>query len=266
MNYWEFALEPTKYSDDIYHIGAETAPCWLIKSTDGLILLDTGLPQTLYLILDNMRKLNFDYRNIKHIIHSHGHIDHIGGTRALVALTGAKTYIGFGDEDTVRGKNELQWTNEFERPFEEPFEPDVILHDGEELQIGDKKFLFIATPGHTKGTMSIFFNTQENGREYRAGMFGGGGLLSMSHIYLEKYGLPNSLRDDFLNSIDKVYNEKVEIHLGNHLGDNKHREKIKKIDKGFNPFLDGSTWKWFLDKRKQEAIDFFTKDEKFLNM
>ena len=260
MEYWEFALEPTRYTEDVYHIGAETAPCWLIKSTEGLILLDTGLPQTLYLILENLRKLNFDYRDIRHIIHSHGHIDHIGGTRALVALTGAKTYVGYGDEETVRGKNGLQWTNEFNRPFEEPFEPDVIVRDGEKIKIGDKEFLFVATPGHTAGTMSIFFNCYEQGKEYRAGMFGGGGLLSMSRKYLDKYGLPISLREDFLNSIDKVYDERVEVHLGNHLGDNKHREKIKEILNGVNSFLDGSTWKWFLDKRRNEAIEFFKKD------
>ena len=44
------------YTDDIYHIGSKNAPCWLIKSTDGLILLDTGLPKTLYQIIDNIYK------------------------------------------------------------------------------------------------------------------------------------------------------------------------------------------------------------------
>ncbi len=261
MQYWEFALPPTKYTDDVYHIGAEHAPCWLIESTDGLILLDTGLPQTLYLLLDNLRKLGFDYRDIRHIIHSHGHIDHIGGTRALVALTGAKTYIGYGDEETVRGNNALQWCNEYNREFEEPFAPDVIVHDREKVQIGDKEFLFVATPGHTAGTMSIFFNCCDKGKTYRAGMFGGGGLNSMKRSYLEKYGLPMSLRKDFLQSIDKVYNEKVEVHIGNHLEDNNHQEKMQTAAHGVNPFLDGSTWKRFLDKRRAEAVEFFKQDE-----
>ncbi len=259
MNYWEFALQPCRYTDDFYHIGAETAPCWLLKSTEGYILIDTGLPKTLYLIMENLRKIGVDYRDIKHIIHTHGHIDHIGGTRALVALTGAKTYIGYGDEKTVRGEDELQWTNEFQMPFEEAFIPDYVVQDGGKIKIGDKEIMFIGTPGHTAGTMSLFFNVKEKGKEYRAGMFGGG-LLSMSGDYLRKYGLPFSLREDFIKSIDKVYNERVEVHVGNHLGDNKHREKIKRIGESENPFLDGSTWKWFLDKRRDEALDFFQKD------
>ena len=82
-------------------------------------------------------------------------------------------------------------------------------------------------------------------------MFGGGGLKPMEFKYLNKYNLPYSLRSDFINSINKVYNEKVEIHLGNHLGDNRHREKIKNIKNKGNPFVDIKTWKWFLDKRKK---------------
>lgn len=257
MEYWTYYLEPAKYTDDFYHIGAQNAPCWLLKSTDGLILIDTGLPQTLYQILINLEKTGFDYRDIKHIIHSHGHIDHIGGTRALVALTGAKTYIGAGDKDMAEGKNELQWTNEFGIPFEEPFVPDVLIRDGDELKIGDKRFKFYETPGHSRGSLTFYFNVSYAGKEYTAGMFGGGGLKSMSKEYLNKYGLPLSLREDFIKSIDKVYDLVPDVHVGNHLGDNKHFEKLGKVGKADNSFIDGSTWKWFLDKRKGEAKEYF---------
>ncbi|MBE6696647.1 MAG: MBL fold metallo-hydrolase [Ruminococcaceae bacterium] len=261
MSYWTLKLAPTKYCDDVYHVGSQTAPCYLINSTDGIILLDTGMPKTLYQILLNIKEIGFDYRDIKHIIHSHGHIDHIGGTRALVELTGAKTYIGKGDEDTVSGRDGLQYTNEFNMRYEEPFEPDFVLNDGDRVVIGNKKFDFVSTPGHTKGTMSIFFNASDKGRDYRAGTFGGGGLNTMSRKYLERYGLPLSLRDDFIKSIEKVYNSPVELHIGNHLGDNKHNEKILHLGEEKNPFLDGSTWKWFLDKRKAEALAFFENDK-----
>lgn len=267
MNYWDYYLEPVKYTDDCYHIGSKNAPCWLVKSSDGLILIDTGLPQTLYQILLNVDLLGLNYRDVKHIIHSHGHIDHIGGTRALVALTGAKTYIGAGDADTVTGKNRLQWTNEFNRPFEEPFEPDCILRDGDQITIGDKEFRFYETPGHTRGTLTFFFNVNDKGKKYTAGMFGGGGLKSMSKEYLEKYGLPFSLRQSFLDGIDRMFDMVPDVHLGNHLGDNKHFEKLEKLKSGaaqeseINPFIDGSSWKWFLSKRRAEAVEFFENDK-----
>ncbi len=263
MNYWEFGLEPVKYTDDIYHIGSKNAPCWLIKSNDGLILLDTGLPKTLYQIIDNIYKLGLNYKDIKHILHSHGHIDHIGGTRALVEMTGAKTYIGAGDEDTVRGINDLQWTTQFGLSFEEPFEPDVILNDGDKVKIGEKEFTFISTPGHTAGVMSIFFNCYDNGKEYRAGTFGGAGLNTLSKAYFDRYNIPYSTRETFIKSIEKVYNEHVDVHIGNHTGDNKHFEKLEKKLAGAkeNPFIDITTWKWFLDMRKSQALEKFEQDK-----
>lgn len=260
MNFWEHYLEPVQYTDDIYHVGAFSGPCWVIKSTDGLILLDTAMPQHLYQIIINLNKLGLNYKDIKHIIHSHGHIDHIGGTRPLVELTGAKTYIGRGDVPTVKGENDLQWATQFNMPFEVPFTPDVIIDDGDKITIGDKTFEFVSCPGHTFGALSIFFNCTDKGKTYRAGTFGGGGLNTMSKAYMDRYGIDYSIRQAFIDSLDKMMNVEVDVHLGNHLGDNKHREKILHVGEEKNPFIDRTTWKWFLEMRKAEAIAKFNED------
>ena len=253
-------MPPVKYTDGFYHIGAKYAPSWLLESTDGLILIDTGMPSTLPEILEKIAQLGYDVRDVRHILHSHGHIDHIGSTRALVEMTGARTYIGRGDEDTVSGRDGLQYTNEFRMPFEGAFVPDVIVGDGDTITIGDRTFSFIASPGHTRGTLSLFFNVTDKGKSYRAGMFGGGGLNTLSVAYLKRYGLPFSLREDFLTSIDRVMDECVEVHVGNHLGDNGHLDKLARMGGKENPFLDGSTWKPFLTRHRAEAVEAFLKD------
>ena len=260
MNYWEHYLEPVKYTDGFYHVGSKSGPCWLLESTDGLILIDTGMPKDLYGIVYNITKLGYDIKNVKHIIHSHGHIDHIGGTRALVAMTGARTYIGRGDVDMVTGKNQLQWTNEFGIPFEESFAPDVILDDGDEITIGNRHFKFYSTPGHTDGTLTFFFNVTEKGRELQAGSFGGAGLNTMSRAYMDKYGLSYSRREKFIESIDKMMDMVPEVHVGNHLGDNAHGAKLGNVGGEVNPFVDGGTWQWFLNIRRREALAAFEKD------
>lgn len=250
-------LEPVKYTDCLYYIGTRNSPAWLLESTDGVILIDTAMPADLDLILSNIEKVGHDVKQVRHIIHSHGHIDHIGCTAAIVALSGAKTYIGYGDEDAVRGKNDLQWTREFNMPFEVAFEPDVILHDGDRLAIGNREFLFLSTPGHTRGVLTFFFNVTDRGREYRAGMFGGAGLNSMALAYLDKYGLPHSLREEFIKGLDRVYDETVEVHLGNHLGDNWHFDKLAKLPCDENPFVDTTTWQRFLRTRREAALAHF---------
>jgi metallo-beta-lactamase class B len=262
MRYWDNYLEPVKYTDGFYHIGSRGGPCWLLESDDGLILIDTGMPKDLYGIVYNMGKLGYELKDVRHIVHSHGHIDHIGGTRAILSLTGAKTYIGRADADMVMAKNQLQWTNEFKIPFEEPFTPDVLIDDGDVIEIGNRRFEFYSCPGHTAGTMTMFFNVTEQGRELRAGMFGGAGLNTMSKAYMDKYGLPYSLRDDFIASIDRMMDKIPEVHVGNHLGDNAHFPKLEKRESGCeqNPFVDGKTWQQFLITRRREALAAFEKD------
>jgi metallo-beta-lactamase class B len=63
---------------NLYYVGTRSGPSHLIDTGNGLILLDTGYPQTLHLLVQSMWELGFDPRNIKFIVHSHGHYDHIG--------------------------------------------------------------------------------------------------------------------------------------------------------------------------------------------
>ena len=183
----------------------------------------------------------------------------MGCTKAIAGMTGAKTYIGKGDEDAVAGRNELQWTNEFSMKFLGAFEPDVIISDGDRIKIGNREFYFLITPGHTAGTLSIFFDVTDGGKTYRAGMFGGTGGNSMQSDYMKKYSLPFSLRTDFRNAILRLYNEKVDLHLGNHLSNANHHEKVKLIGSGKNPFIESESWKALLDK-KLEEIEILLKE------
>ena len=96
----------------------------------------------------------------------------------MAELTGARTYLGAADRDYANGTLDLTWAKELGfYQYIEPFEPDVLLQDGDRLTLGKTVIDFIATPGHTPGTMSLFFNVEEDGTVYRAGMFGGAGQI-----------------------------------------------------------------------------------------
>ncbi|MBE6576749.1 MAG: MBL fold metallo-hydrolase [Ruminococcaceae bacterium] len=253
--YWKQARKPCRISDNIYYVGTESGPSHLIVTNSGLVLIDTSYAKTLYLLIENIRTLGFDPYDIKHIIHTHGHYDHIGGTRALVELTGAKTYIGRGDENMVNGRDGTHLGGK----LEEPFEADVIIEDGDVISFGDTIIRFVSTPGHTEGTISLFFDTTYKGKTYLAGMFGGAGLNSLTKEFLAKYNLPLEMRDKFLSSIDKIYNEPVTLHLGNHLSNNNHRDKQERLTDTYNPFVEENTYKSFLEGLKSKAIVEFSK-------
>lgn len=88
-----------RVQDTKYHLIAKT-----VDMGDGLIMFDSGYQHSLYLVIDGMYRLGLNPHDLKYIFHTHGHIDHIGGTRALVELTGAKTVLGRADRQYANGE------------------------------------------------------------------------------------------------------------------------------------------------------------------
>lgn len=133
----------------------KTVSSHLIDTGDGLILLDSGYPQCLYLVTESIRKLGFDPADIKYILHSHGHYDHLAATKAPIELYGCKTIIGREDKDYANGTLDLTWAKELGFEYYETFEPDILLDDGDIFELGNVKIRAVATPGHTPGPCPI---------------------------------------------------------------------------------------------------------------
>jgi glyoxylase-like metal-dependent hydrolase (beta-lactamase superfamily II) len=77
----------------LYMIAAGPVNAYLLESTDGCVLIDTGLPGSSVTILDAVKGLGKQPGDIKHIVITHAHPDHIGGLAALKKATGADAYI-----------------------------------------------------------------------------------------------------------------------------------------------------------------------------
>lgn len=260
MKPWEGYMEPFKIFGNLYFVGTRFVSSHVVDTGEGLILIDSQYPQCTYLLLENIRKVGLDPYDIKYILHSHGHYDHIGGTRALVELTGAKTVIGRPDRDYVNGTVDLTWAKELGYTYYEMFEPDILMDDGYVLELGNTKIRCVSTPGHTPGVMSFFFDVTDGKNTYTAAMFGGAGMNSMRLNFLDSYGLPHTLRDDFLASLEKVRGEHVDILIGNHPGDAQTAQKYERMKAGEeNPFLDPTAWHRRLDYCRGQFDDMVAK-------
>ena len=248
QNVWESRMEPFCILGNLYFVGTKPASSHIIDTGDGLIMLDSGYPETLYLVIQSMHELGLDPYDLRYILHSHGHIDHIGGTRALVELTGAKTILGRQDLDYVTGKRDLTFAKELGMKFDCPFTPDILLDDGDEIRLGNTVIRCLHTPGHTEGTFSFFFDVTAHGNTYRVGTHGGVGENSMAKAFLEQYGLPLSLRDDFRNGLHRLRDEKVDVFIGNHQHQCHTLERYQQIKAGkWDAFVDRQAWPDFLD-------------------
>lgn len=258
---WEGYTKPFRIFGNLYFVGTVPASTHIIDTGKGLIMIDPGYPQSLYLVIDNMYRMGLSPHDIKYIVITHGHYDHLGAVRALVEMTGAKTFLGKEDVDYANGKVDLTWAKELGCEYYEAFEPDVLLSHNDVIELGNTRILVKDAPGHTPGTKAFFFDVTDGKKTYRVGTHGGVGINSMEKSFLEKYGLPTSIREQFVPAIDALMDEKVDIFIGNHVGNNDTVGKGARITETENPFIDSTAFQAFLEERKQAYFDLLEKEK-----
>ena len=251
--YYDAPFIHFKMTDDLYFIGSDPASVHILDTGEGLIVFDTGFTETLGLVIDGMHRLGLDPEDIIAIFLTHGHIDHAGGAKCLRKMSGAPIYINAKDRAAVVGENDLIFDTELGLKFQEYFEPDVLISDGDVFTFKDKTVKCVETAGHTAGATSFFFNVKIGGREYAAGLHGGMGINTLSREYLEKHGLPLSLRDGFAESMKRLNCEKVDVFLGNHMAHNDTRGRYERL-KGGDAYAFVDTKAWY------EANEFYIRN------
>ena len=235
-------VAPGQVIGNVYFVGIRHAATHLIDTGEGLIVIDPGYSEALFMIRENIKALGFDEQDIRYIFSTHAHEDHMGAAPELAAITGAKTLIGKKDLALLATQRHA-------------FTPDIVLSEGDTLTLGNTTMRFIETPGHTDGTLSFFFDVTEDGVTYLAGMFGGAGHNTLVKEARIKRNRPADCREVFIASAKRLLDYPVEVFLGNHLGNTRTKEKLSARAAGDRlAFVDPEGWRAFL----QERIDFVT--------
>jgi len=252
---WKGYFPPFQIWGNLYFVGNKPASTHIVDTGEGLIMFDSGYQHSIYLVIDGIYQLGLNLHDLKFIFHTHGHIDHFGGTKALVELTGAKTVIGRLDREYANGTVDLSYAKELNMEYTEVFEPDILLDDGDEITLGNTTVRCVATPGHTPGAMSYFFNVTDGQTTYMAGLHGGMGINTMCTDFLHKYGLSFQCRDLFKAAMDRLRGEKVHIFLGNHMQHNHTAEKYEWILAGDREaFVNQDEWEKYVVWAKENLI------------
>ncbi len=149
--------------------------CYIIQDK-GTIMVDSGPPNKLDSFTKSMKKASIDPKQIKLIIHTHGHWDHIGSTKDIKENTGAQIAVHEPDKDwlekslnqlppgvTTWGRILLKLTSRYMRSAQiSATKVDIVLPD-EEFSLATfgipGKVLY--TPGHTMGSVSVLLETED---------------------------------------------------------------------------------------------------------
>ena len=258
---WEGVLEPACIFGNLYFVGTISASTHILKTDEGLIMFDSGYHESLYIVLDNMYRLGLDPRDIKLILHTHGHIDHFGATPALIEMTGAKAGIGEPDKTYVTDEENLSWADELELPHRS-FVPDFTYSDGDIISFGNAKIKCVVTPGHTPGTTTFVFDVTDGDQTLTACLLGGVGMNSMQKWFLDKYNLSDSTRKEFPKAMDKFGNIDADIFLGNHAMNNDTPSKLERLKKGeTDAFICKGENKLFAEKIKKKYFDMLEEEK-----
>jgi metallo-beta-lactamase class B len=199
-------VEPYKAFDNVWYVGVCWVSAWVVRTSDGVVLIDTLHDPFTPLLLDNLKKVGVQPADIKYVLMTHGHLDHAGGAYALKPLTAARFVMAQRgwDEGAAAAKGPRPWAM---------IAPDLVLKDGDSVTVGDTVFTLYETPGHTFGTASYSFPVRDGDRKYRAFTVGGLGLNAIQS---------SKQVEDFIASVTRIERmvrdpgDPIMVHLTTH--------------------------------------------------
>ncbi len=161
---WDKPAPPVRIHGNTYLVGTCGIAAILVTGTNGHILIDSGTEKGADLVAANIRLLGFRLQDVKYLLHSHEHIDHVGGMARLQQLTGAQLVASPAAaavfQTGAAGPSDPQ------AGMHPPFRAarvDRVIEDGDTVRLGNLVLTAIATPGHTPGALSWHWGSCDGG-------------------------------------------------------------------------------------------------------
>ena len=161
---FERPAPPVRIFGNTYLVGTCGISSILITDPAGDILIDGGTEADADLIADNIRSLGFRLTDVRYILHSHEHYDHVGGIAKLQKLTGAQL-IASAPARAVLDSG-MASAGDPQQASLKPFPPahvDELVTDGQMVRLGNTVLIAATTPGHTPGALTWHWGSCDGG-------------------------------------------------------------------------------------------------------
>ncbi|GGI24499.1 subclass B3 metallo-beta-lactamase [Pedobacter mendelii] len=234
---WSASYTPFRIVGNLYYVGTYDLACYLITTNKGNILINTGLASSTSLIKNNIEKLGFKFNDIKILLTTQAHYDHMGAMAEIKKITGAKFMVDEKDVDVLVDGGKSDYALGGKESSYAPIIPDKLLRNNEVVTLGNFSLNMLHHPGHTKGSCSFIFSTADKNRSYKVL------IANMPSIVTEKNfkGVKKypEIAEDYAYTFKSMKTLTFDIWLASHASQFNLHKKHKPTD-GYHPevFMD----------------------------
>jgi metallo-beta-lactamase class B len=210
--------------DHVYYVGTRNLGSYLITTPEGHILVNSNDEETLPLIRRSVEDLGFEWSDIRIVLGSHAHADHMSANSMIKAQTGAQVMAMREDIPLL-----LQMT-----PGSKADTVDRVLRHGDTVSLGGVTMTAYLTPGHTPGTTTWTLKAEENGRVYDVVILGGATATPRTDVTSAE------IQEQFQDAFIVLRSLSCDVPLGPHAPIHNMEEKYERLTgrNGPNPFVD----------------------------
>jgi metallo-beta-lactamase class B len=226
------AFPAHKIIGNVNYVGTVTLNSFLITTPQGHILINTNFEETVPLLQASVEKLGYKMTDIKIILGSHAHGDHMQGDAVVKELTGGAMVMAM-EQDVPALKT-------MKAPSGKPHPIDRVLKDGDQVTLGGTTLTAHLTPGHTRGCTTWTTRIAEGGRNYDV-LIACAGLQENAQLVNNK-NYPE-IAADFARSIKTYKTLPADVFLGAHSWFFDLGGKYKRLGGAMNPYIDPAGYK-----------------------
>jgi len=237
---WNAPFPAHKVIGNVYFVVSAELASFLITTPQGHFLINSDFEATVPVIRASVEKLGFKFTDIKILLGSHAHGDHMEGDALAKELSGARV---------MAMEQDVPWLRKM-TPGNKPHPIDKVLKDGEQVTLGGTTLTAHLTAGHTPGCTTWTTKVDENGKSYNVLIVCSVGV-NPGTVLVNNKDYP-SIADDYARSFKILRPMPVDVFLGAHGSFYNLRTKYMSLQQGgANPFIDPAGFKTYLDEKEK---------------
>ena len=241
---------PHKVIGNLYYVGSESLSSFLVVTPQGNILINSCFEATVPVIRTSVEQLGFKFTDIKILLGSHAHADHMEGDALVKQLTGAQVMAMAEDVPALMKI----------KPGDKPHPLDKTLHDNDQVTLGGTTLVAHLTAGHTRGCTTWTTQAKEGGKSYDLVIIGSVGV-NPGFKLVNNTEVPD-MAGEYQRSFKLLRSLACDVPLGSHPAMYNMAEKYPKIGKGPNPFIDPQGYKHEVDIGDHAFLEELDKQKK----